>query len=267
MESIKAGIRERALKNQLLSLELTVMQVVSVSPGFTRVTLEGPALADYTDPWAADAFKLLLPAHPGATVEAPQRGDSGLPEFSGEAPQPVLRAFTVRRVDAAARQLSFDVARHEHGTSIDWLSATRPGDAISLTGMRPEWALADGVHDHILIGDRSAVPAMASIIESLGAEQTVAAYVELPDPTDIALLPQHPNLTVHEFADITGCLLDTPPRWPRAGAPRCGSEPRPPRFAGSGPTRSRYGVSLVPTCSRAPTGNAVSTAPTTIPRN
>ena len=60
MESIKAGIRQRALNNQLLSLELTVVQVDSVSPGFSRVTLEGAALADYTDPRAADAFKLVL---------------------------------------------------------------------------------------------------------------------------------------------------------------------------------------------------------------
>ncbi|MEU6558073.1 siderophore-interacting protein [Nocardia nova] len=210
MESIKAGIRQRALGNQLLSLELTVAQVDSVSPGFTRVTLEGDALAGYTDPRAADAFKLMLPADPGAVVDAPERDGSGLPAWSGETPPPVLRAFTVRRFDSAAQRLAFDVARHEQGVSIDWLASLRPGDTVALTGMRPEWALADSVTDHVLIGDRSAVPAIAAIIESLGPEHTVSAYVELPDPADIAVLPQHPNLTLREVADIGDAVHDTP---------------------------------------------------------
>ncbi|WP_024802695.1 siderophore-interacting protein [Nocardia sp. BMG51109] len=207
--SIKAGIRERAQGNQLLSLELSVARVEKLSPGFSRVVLTGPALDEYRDPRPADAFKLMLPPKPGAAVDGPVRGESGLPEWNG-GEQPVLRAFTVRRFDSAARELTLDVARHEQGVSIDWLAAVRPGDTVALSGMRPEWAVADGVHDHILIGDGTALPAIAAIIESLDPADTVTAYLTVPDPADIALVPAHPNLALHRVDDIAEAAGHTP---------------------------------------------------------
>nr|WP_246461836.1 siderophore-interacting protein [Nocardia transvalensis] len=168
---------------------MSVAEIEQLTPGFTRVVLSGSALADYTDPRPADAFKLILP---------------------GDAPEPVLRAFTVRRFDSAAQRLTMDVARHEQG-SIDWLLALRPGDTVSLSGMRPEWAVGEGVRDHVLIGDDTAVPAIAAIIESLDASDTVSVYLALSDPADIALVPSHPNLTVRRLGAVTEAAEHTPP--------------------------------------------------------
>lgn len=192
MDSIKAGITLLGRANEPLSLRLTVADVRQLSPGFTRVVIEGAALAQYRRPRPADAFKLLLPA---------AREGAG---------RPPLRAFTVRRFDSAAQRLVLDVARHERGAGMDWLAAARPGDEVALAGMRPEWAAADGVRDHVLIGDDTAVPAISAIIESLGPEHRVWAYVAVTDPADITLLPAHPNLEPHRLGTVTEIERHTP---------------------------------------------------------
>lgn len=189
MESIKAGIAALGRANTPLSLRLTVAEARPLSPGFTRVVLAGEALTQYRAPRPADAFKLEL-----------STDDTG---------RPLLRAFTVRAFDAAARRLTVDVARHERGVAVNWLATVSPGDAVTLAGMRPEWVAADGVRDHVLIGDGTALPAIAAIIESLGPEHRVWAYVALPDPADRALLPEHPGLELRVLPAVTD-IKDAP---------------------------------------------------------
>ncbi|MFI1460343.1 siderophore-interacting protein [Nocardia carnea] len=210
MESIKAGIWQRSRGRRLLSLELSVGGIDALTPGFTRVVLEGAALDEYRDPHPADAFKLMLPPARSSAVATPTRSESGLPEWPADTVQPVLRAFTVRGFDPAARRLTMDVARHDHGVGIDWLAAARPGDPVSLSGMRPEWAVGAGICDHVLIGDGTALPALSAILDSLDPDDAVSAYISTPDPADIELVPAHPNLTLHHLADITRILDHTP---------------------------------------------------------
>lgn len=210
MESIKSGIWDRSQGRRLLSLELFVAGIEPLTPGYTRVVLEGPDLGEYRDPHPADAFKLMLPPSQNPTVATPVRGESGLPEWPADTVPPVLRAFTVRAFDPVARRLTMDVARHDHGVGIDWLAAARPGDPVSLSGMRPEWAVGAGIRDHVLIGDGTALPAISAILDRLDPDHAVSAYISTPDPADIELVPAHPKLTLHHLADITRILDHTP---------------------------------------------------------
>lgn len=210
MESIKAGVWQRTRGRRLLSLELSVAGIGSLTPGFTRVVLEGTALDEYRDPHPADAFKLMLPPARISAVPTPARSGSGLPQRSDDTVEPVLRAFTVRGFDPAARRLTMDVARHDHGVGIDWLAAARPGDPVSLSGMRPEWAVGAGIRDHVLIGDGTALPAISAILDGLDPDHAVSAYVATPDPADIELVAPHPKLTLHHLADITRVVDHAP---------------------------------------------------------
>ncbi|MFD4401156.1 siderophore-interacting protein [Nocardia sp. NPDC058499] len=209
MESIKAGIWERSQGRRLLSLELFVARIEPLTPGYTRVVLEGTDLDEYRDPHPADAFKLMLPERNSA-VAIPMRRESGLPERPADTAQPVLRAFTVRAFDPVARRLTMDVARHDHGVGIDWLAAARPGDSVWLSGMRPEWAVGAGIRDHVLIGDGTALPAISAILDGLDPGHAVSAYIAAPNPADIELVPPHPKLSLHHLADITRILDHTP---------------------------------------------------------
>ena len=210
MESIKSGIWRRSQGRRLLSLELFVAGIEPLTPGYTRVVLEGPDLDEYRDPHPADAFKLMMPPTRNSAVATPIRGESGLPEWPADTVQPVLRAFTVRAFDPVARRLTMDVARHDHGVGIDWLNAARPGDPVSLSGMRPEWAVGAGIHEHVLIGDATALPAISAILDGLDPGHAVSAYIATPDPADVELVPAHPKLTLHHLTDLTRTLDHTP---------------------------------------------------------
>lgn len=204
MDSIKAGIWQRSQSRSLLSLDLSVAAMECLTPGFTRVVLEGRALDAYRDPHPADAFKLMLPPTRGSTPTAGLRGRPA------DTVQPMPRAFTVRAFDPAAGRLTVDVARHDHGVAIDWLTAARPGDPVSLSGMRPEWAVGEGIRDHVLIGDSTALPAISAILDSLDPGHTVTAYIATTDPADLGLVPAHPKLTLHHLADLTRIRAHTP---------------------------------------------------------
>ncbi|MFC3964131.1 siderophore-interacting protein [Nocardia jiangsuensis] len=145
--------------------------------------LEGAALAQYRAPRPADAFELELSAD-----------DTG---------RPLLRACTVRAFDADAERLTLDIARHERGVAVNRLATVSRGDAVTLAGMRPEWVVAEGFRDHILVGDDTAVPAIAAIVDSLGPEHRIRVYAALTDPADRAPLPAHPNLELRLITTVT----------------------------------------------------------------
>ncbi|GAA5063268.1 siderophore-interacting protein [Nocardia callitridis] len=214
MPGIRQKIRALSTANRPFSITVRVESVRQLTPGFRRVTVSSDEFGEYADPAPADAFKLLIPPDGHGRVDFPQRGEDGLPFWPEGAVQPVLRAFTVRAYDAAARRLEFDVAEHATGVAMDWVAATAPGSLIGLAGMRREFAVGDGAEAFLFVADASALPAVAAITESLDTTAPVEAYLTVTHEQDRALLPARDNLTVHWVTDLTTALDQhpTPPR-------------------------------------------------------
>lgn len=176
---------------------VTVVAVRELTPGFSRVTVEGAGLSDYREPLPADAFKLLLPPDGAGAVDFPERGADGLPYWPAGTQRPALRAFTVRRFDPARSRLDFDVALHADGLAITWLARIRPGEVIGLSGMRRDFVAGAGVRRHLVVGDASALPAISTIIESLDPVTPATAYVALTHDADRALAPHRNHVDTH----------------------------------------------------------------------
>lgn len=230
METIKSTIRSLSAERPLLSPMVTVTAVDDLSPGYIRVTLSGDDLAGYTDPRPADGFKLMLPGpasraasgetsgRSAGTPQAPVRGDDGLPTWDGV--QPVLRALTVRSFDPETRTLTTDVARHDHGVLAEWLAAVQPGDRVTFSGMRLEWALPAAVDRAVLLADAAGLPAAAAVVESLPDGFPADLVVQLNHPADAALLPERADVTVHVVADLGAVTADVLPQLCDDGAGR-----------------------------------------------
>jgi len=196
MTSIRQEIRRLTMNGPApFTAQVTVESVRSLSEGFRRVTVHGADLAAYTGIHPADAFKIMIPPDGRGAVDFPHRGDDGLPYWPDGARRPVLRAFTVRAFDPARRRLDFDVAVHGAGVTRTWLENACPGDVIGLSGMRREFAAGD-VDRHVIIGDGSAVPAIAAIIESLDPDVPATVHVAVEHAADLTLLPRPPHVTV-----------------------------------------------------------------------
>lgn len=174
--------------------------VERVSPGFVRVALRGHGLAAYGEVMPADAVKVLLHPDGRADVDEPQWDDDGTPTWPAPARSPLPRALTVRSFNPARLRLELDAMVHDGGLLRTWLDAAKPGAVVGVMGVRRDFYPGDGVTEHLLLADSSALPAVATIVESLPPGLPATVFLAVDHEEDKALLPARPGVEVHWVA-------------------------------------------------------------------
>ncbi|MDR5782463.1 siderophore-interacting protein [Caballeronia sp. LZ065] len=158
-----------------------VQRVQTLNPYFVRVTFTGDDLADFVSASFDDHVKLFLPA-PGESMPALPESTPNGPVFDPSKPRPIARDFTPRRFDPAARELDIDFALHEAGPATDWASQAASGQYLGIGGPRGSFVIPARFDWHLLIGDETALPAIARRVEELPAGTRVAALIEVAEP-------------------------------------------------------------------------------------
>jgi len=169
------------VRHELKFRKLAVVEARDLTPGVRSLTFEGEDLHDFPSASFDDHVKLMLPATPGAPIEAPEMTPSG-PRFAG--PAPILRDFTPRAFDRGARRLTLEFALHAGGAAAQWARGARPGDRVAIGGPRGSMVIPLGYAWHVLVGDESALPAIARRLEELPAGSRVDVFVETVDEAD-----------------------------------------------------------------------------------
>ncbi|KWB21753.1 FAD-binding protein [Burkholderia cepacia] len=161
---------------------LQVLRVHAVTPHLLRVTLGGPDLADFESASFDDHVKVFFPP-PGAERPAmPTLGANG-PEFPEGEPRPVARDFTPRRFDRAARELDLEFVLNHPGPASQWATQARVGQWLGIGGPRGSFVVPTGFDWHLLIGDDTALPAVARRLEELPAGARAVVVMEVADRT------------------------------------------------------------------------------------
>jgi NADPH-dependent ferric siderophore reductase len=80
-------------------------------------------------------------------------------------------------------EFDLDVLVHGHGPGSAWGASAAPGDAVQFQGPRGKLQLLPATW-HLLVGDESAVPAIASVCAALPAHEPAIAVIEVGDETD-----------------------------------------------------------------------------------
>lgn len=168
---------------------LRVLRSAHVTPRMIRVTLGGDELAGFPGEGPDRRIKMFFPV-PGQERPAVPRATSGGPLWpTGEA-RPVIRTYTVRRFDACVGELDVDFVLHGgHGPAAAWAVDARPGSwvAVSEPGGR---YVPDPVADfHVVIGDETALPAVATVLDALPAGVAAQAFLEVADAGEEQSLP------------------------------------------------------------------------------
>lgn len=145
---------------------LTVAGVEALTPGMLRIGFTSPDLADFDSLSPDDHIKLFVP-----DASAPQ----GV----------VMRDYTPRAFDAAARTLTIDFALHDAGPATLWAKRARPGDTVEIGGPRGSAVVADDFDFYLLVGDETALPAIGRRVEGLRAEVPVTTAVVVDSPADV----------------------------------------------------------------------------------
>lgn len=180
---------------------VAVRDTAPVGPRLRRVTLAGPALVGFPEPLPGASVRLLLPS-PGADSLV-------LPTWTGnefllpDGSRPALRTFTPRRVDPAAGTLDVEIVLHGGGVASDWATHAAPGAPCALSGPGRGYTIDPEAAGFVLVGDETALPAIAQLLETIPAGATVHVHVEVAAPEGRIPLPAHPGATVtwHDLAD------------------------------------------------------------------
>lgn len=164
-----------------------VRSITWPTPALARVELEGPGLDDFVPVDATDAYVNAAFPPDGAPYVAPF-DLSALKELPNEQ-RPFRRRYSVRRWDAGARRLTLEVVVHgDVGAGGRWVLRARPGDALVFTGPAGSYRPDPAAAGHLLVGDESALPAIAASLEAVPAGAPVVVRLmcdgpahELPD--------------------------------------------------------------------------------------
>ena len=161
-----------------------VVRTEQLTPHMLRVVLGGAGLEGFGTGEFTDHYVKLIFPPPGAPYGLPVDTEAVEAEHPREL-WPVTRTYTVRWWDGERGELAVDVVHHgDSGIAPPWAAAARPGDRISLFGPGGAYAPADDAEWHLLVGDESALPAIAATLEALPAHARAVAILEVADAAE-----------------------------------------------------------------------------------
>ncbi|WP_462380068.1 siderophore-interacting protein [Pseudomonas sp. Marseille-QA0892] len=171
------------VSHPIVRRRLDVARVEDITPRMRRITLVGEQLEGFISAAPDDHVKLLFATN-DAERQAIETFGSGQ-EGPGQAgPKPTMRDYTPRRYDAEKGELDIDFVLHGDGPAATWASQAQPGDHLHIAGPRGSLIVPDMFEHYLLIGDESALPAIARRLEELPAGRRVQAIIEVEDDTE-----------------------------------------------------------------------------------
>ena len=94
-----------------------------------------------------------------------------------------MRTYTVRASRPHIGELDIDFLLRRRRPRLPLSEVGQTGDEVALLGPHGLYEVPAGT-SQLLVGDESAVPAIAAICEQLPESATVTVFVEIADPTD-----------------------------------------------------------------------------------
>ncbi|WBU64127.1 siderophore-interacting protein [Paracoccus aerodenitrificans] len=151
------------IRHELVRRELTVASAEKLTPRMIRITLTGEELSGFVSDGFDDHVKITLPGN----EDDPQR-----------------REYTPRSFDAANNRLVLDFFDHPGGPAADWARSAKPGDILQIGGPRGSAVIEGPIAHWLLIGDETALPAIARKVEETPASTRITTVVAVPGAED-----------------------------------------------------------------------------------
>jgi NADPH-dependent ferric siderophore reductase len=144
----------------------TVLATADLTPRMRRVTVHAETMRG-------------VELRPAQDVELLLREPSG---------RRVKRRYTISSARPDLGELDLDVLLHGEGPGSRWGAEAAPGDTVEFQGPRGKLELRNAPW-HLLVGDESALPAIAAIVAALPEGERAVAVIEITDVTDELPVP------------------------------------------------------------------------------
>lgn len=174
----------------------TVQSTQWVTPAMVRVVLGGDGLAGFAMPTATDAYvNIAIP--PAGAPYGPVFEPAVVCAEHDREWWPARRRYTVREWDADQRLLTIDFVVHgDQGVAGPWAAQAVPGDVLVFEGPGSGYLPDPDADWHLMVGDESALPAIAASLAAVPPGRRVVVRlvcddasheVPLPTPGDLDL--------------------------------------------------------------------------------
>ena len=199
--------RLRKLRREPPPLQpVEVLERVERSPRLLRITLIGDGLKTLEVDQPAASVRLLVPGPGDDDLEMPTWDGNEFLRADGT--RPLLRTFTPLRVDNDAGRMDLEIVRHDGGAVSGWAETVSPGDPAAVNGPGRGFDLPDGTTRLLLLGDETALPAVAQLMEWMPVEVEIEAHVEVV--TDEAVVSMPDGSAVADHRAVTWHVCDPP---------------------------------------------------------
>ncbi|KYH44050.1 siderophore-interacting protein [Branchiibius sp. NY16-3462-2] len=185
-----------------MTTRLTVTRTEDLTPGLRRVWFHSDDLSAFEGSTDTDRYVKLIFARGGQPLPDPvdvraMRRD-GVPQDQ----LPDVRTYTALFPDVAAGTLAIDFVVHgDEGVAGPWAAQAAPGQTLQANGPGGGYRPDSTADWHLLIGDESAVPAIAAALADLGPEPTVRLLLAVPDAAHEVSLSLGADQQVQYVAD------------------------------------------------------------------
>lgn len=193
------------VNHEIRQRRLVVLRVTELTPRMRRITLGGAELAGFTSLGTDDHIKLLFAETPEQqhALDARSLGRDG-------GAKPTMREYTPRRIDLVNLELDIDFVLHGDGPASTWAAQAAPGHTLHIAGPRASMVVPDIFDSYLLVGDETAIPAIARRLEALPAGRQVLAVIQIEDEHERQALASQAHVEViwvHRHAqDLLGVL-------------------------------------------------------------
>ncbi|MER6951300.1 siderophore-interacting protein [Nonomuraea sp. NPDC000554] len=173
-----------------------VLRTEWITPHMIRVVLGGDGLDDFATSGMTDHYVKLVFLHEGVEYPAPF-SVRNVRETMPRELWPRLRTYTVRFWDSDTRELTLDFVYHgDEGLAGPWAARAVPGDELFMIGPGGGYVPEPSAGWHLLVGDESALPAIAASVEALPAGAPAHVFIEVEEPEEEQKLPTYGDVRV-----------------------------------------------------------------------
>lgn len=173
------------VNHEIKRRRLQVLRVVDLTPRMRRITVGGPELAGFVSLGTDDHVKLFFPSsaeeHAALETFDPSAGKD-------QGPLPPMRDYTPRRYDLDTLELDLDFVLHGDGPAATWAAQARPGQYLNIGGPRGSMIVPDIFDSYLLIGDETALPAIARRLEGLAPNRRALVVIEVANGAEQQVL-------------------------------------------------------------------------------
>lgn len=182
------------VRHPLVFRKVEVVSVEVLTPTLRRIVVGGDELTGFLSAGFDDHMK-IFPVRRGQALNLPVIGEDGMPVWGD--PKPQARDYTPRAFDTERNLLTIEFVTGHGGPATEWAEQAQVGDLLGIGGPRGSMVVPTGFADHLLIGDETALPAIARRVEELPAGVRATAVIEIEDASHRTELTSRAGLTVH----------------------------------------------------------------------